>query len=67
MWNITRKQQDEFAVSSQHKAQNAIKNNKFRDELIDNNFTDEHPRSDVTLEKFFKFKDSFKKWNCYCW
>tara|TARA_B100002052_G_scaffold165447_1_gene150683 strand:+ start:791 stop:1900 length:1110 start_codon:yes stop_codon:yes gene_type:complete len=61
MWNITRKQQDEFAVSSQHKAQNAIKNNKFRDELIDNNFTDEHPRSDVTLESLSNLKTVFKK------
>ena len=28
-WNISRKDQDDFAVSSQSKAQDAIKNKKF--------------------------------------
>ena len=33
-YQITRKQQDEFAVNSQKKATEAIKNNKFKDEIV---------------------------------
>ena len=33
-WNISRKEQDYFAVDSQNKAQVAIKNNKFNDEIL---------------------------------
>ena len=60
-WDISRKQQDEFAVSSQKKAQAAIKNKKFQNELIDNNYVDHHPRSDVTLESLSTLKTAFKE------
>ena len=33
-YQITRKQQDEFAVKSQMKAAEAIKTNKFKDEIV---------------------------------
>ena len=49
-WNISRKDQDTFAASSQSKAQEAIKNNKFKQEIIDKSLDDEHPRSGVTIE-----------------
>tara|TARA_B100000427_G_C15473164_1_gene579510 strand:- start:257 stop:1369 length:1113 start_codon:yes stop_codon:yes gene_type:complete len=61
-WNITRDEQDKFAASSQKKTQEAIKNNKFNDEII--NYTlqkDEHPRSSVNLETLSKLKPAFKK------
>ena len=61
-WDITRKEQDLFSVSSQTKALEAIKNKKFNDEIIDDNsLTDEYPRSGVTLESLSKLKSVFKK------
>ena len=60
-WNISRKDQDTFAVSSQLKAQEAIKNNKFKQEIIDNSLEDEHPRLGVTIENLSKLKAAFKK------
>ena len=61
-WNISRKDQDAFAVSSQSKAQEAIKNKKFSDEIIEGSLLeDEHPRKDVTLEALSKLKPAFKK------
>lgn len=61
-WDITRKEQDLFSVSSQTKALEAIKNKKFNDEIIDDNsLTDEYPRSGVTIESLSKLKPVFKK------
>ena len=61
-WNISRKDQDAFAVSSQSKAQDAIKNKKFADEIIKSTLLeDEHPRKDITLEGLSKLKPAFKK------
>ena len=60
-WNISREEQDSFAASSQLKAQEAIKNKKFRDEIIDELTEDEHPRKDVTIEKLSKLNPAFKK------
>ena len=61
-WNISRKDQDAFAVSSQSKAQDAIKNKKFVDEIIESTLLeDEHPRKDITLEGLSKLKPAFKK------
>ena len=63
-WNITRKDQDKFAYNSQKKTQEAIKKNKFKDELVNtkkyNSFLDEHPRSDVTEEGLSLLKPAFK-------
>ena len=60
-WNISRKEQDAFAVSSQLKAQEAIKNKKFSEEIINNLLEDEHPRKEVTIENLSKLKPAFKK------
>tara|TARA_B100000029_G_scaffold173674_1_gene170314 strand:+ start:3985 stop:5163 length:1179 start_codon:yes stop_codon:yes gene_type:complete len=66
-WKITRKDQDEFALSSQLKTEKAQKEKKFNDEIIPSvlngknklNF-DEHPRNGMTLERLSKLKPSFK-------
>jgi len=59
-WNISRKEQDNFAFESQNKTQQAIKSKKFKEEII-SNFPDEHPRSSVTLKNLFELKPAFKK------
>ena len=61
-WNISREDQDNFATTSQSKAQEAIKNKKFKDEIIDGLLLeDEHPRKDVTIETLSKLKPAFKE------
>ncbi len=60
-WNITRKDQDAFAASSQSKVQDAIKKKKFIEEIIDSSSEDEHPRGEVTIESLSKLKTVFKK------
>ncbi len=61
-FQISRKDQDKFAVSSQLKAQEAIKNNKFKEEIINGDkLLDEHPRSNVTEESLSKLKAAFKE------
>ncbi len=66
-FNITRKEQDEFALSSQQKTQIAINENKFDDEIIQINLNndilkkDEHPRSSLTLHDLEKLKTVFQK------
>ena len=70
-WQITRQQQDEFAVGSQNKAEAAMKAGKFKDEIypvvvksrkgditVD---TDEYPKAGVTLESLAKLKPAFDK------
>tara|TARA_B100001123_G_scaffold334950_1_gene378407 strand:+ start:52 stop:1158 length:1107 start_codon:yes stop_codon:yes gene_type:complete len=59
-WNISREDQDTFAFSSQSKAQEAIKKNKFKEEIIDSS-KDEHPREGVKIENLLKLKPAFKK------
>ena len=61
-WNISRKEQDIFALESQVKAQAAIKNNKFNNEILEEfDFFDEHPRSDVSIDSLAKLKTIFKE------
>jgi len=60
-WNISREDQDTFADSSQLKAQEAIKNKKFMEEIIDKSSEDEHPRKGVTIENLSKLKPAFKE------
>jgi len=60
-WNISREDQDTFADSSQSKAQEAIKNKKFMEEIIDKLSEDEHPRKGVTIENLSKLKPAFKE------
>ena len=66
-WQITREDQDVFALSSQLKAEKAQKEGKFENEIIpvilnDNNKLkiDEHSRAGMTLERLTKLKPSFK-------
>ena len=70
-WGLTREAQDEFAVRSQNLAEAAIKEGKFKDEIVpvvipnkkgDIIFdTDEYPKFGATLEKMSKLKPAFKK------
>ena len=70
-FQVTRKDQDKFALNSQEKALNAKKNNKFDNEIInlkvknkktDVDFNkDEHPREGVNLETLMRLKPVFKK------
>ena len=69
-WQITRKDQDEFALSSQNKAEKAQKEGKFKTEIVPvilkskkkiNKFEiDEHPREGMTMERLTKLKPTFK-------
>ena len=69
-WQITRKDQDDFALSSQNKAEKAQKEGKFKNEIVpvflkskngDKKFeVDEHPRAGMTMERLTKLKPSFK-------
>ena len=70
-FQITREQQDKFALGSQEKALEALKQNKFVDEI--NNIKikskkaeiifnkDEHPREGINLDTLSRLKPVFKK------
>ena len=67
-YQITRRQQDEFAVDSQNKAAKAIKENKFKDEIVPIKIkdgilfdTDEYPKKGTTAEVLASLKTVFKK------
>jgi acetyl-CoA C-acetyltransferase len=70
-YNISRKEQDEFALHSQQKASLAIGEGKFLEEIVPVEVTvkkktfvfdkDEHPRPDTTMETLAKLKPVFKK------
>ena len=67
-YQITRRQQDEFAVDSQNKAAKAIKENKFKDEIVPIKIkdgilfdTDEYPKKETTAEVLASLKTVFKK------
>src|SRR6201988_1327058 len=70
-WQITRAQQDEFAVASQHKAEAAQKAGKFKDEIAPVTVKtrkgdiivadDESPRHGATLDAMAKLKPAFEK------
>ena len=65
-FNITRQEQDDFALKSQKKTELAITNNKFNDELVkinqDGNAlnTDEHPRIGLKMHDLKKLKAVFQ-------
>ncbi len=69
-FQVTRDQQDKFALKSQEKAIKAQKNNKFKDEIVnlkikskkgEINFNiDEHPREGVNFETLSRLKPVFK-------
>ena len=70
-WHLTREQLDEFAAASQQKAVKAIKDGKFKEEIVPVEVkkkketvivdTDEGPREGVTPESIAKLKPAFKK------
>ena len=66
-FDISRKEQDEFALNSQKKTFAAITNNKFDDELIKINQNgnifnkDEHPRVDLKLSDLKKLRTVFQE------
>jgi acetyl-CoA C-acetyltransferase len=70
-WQITREQQDQFAASSQAKAEAAQKAGRFKDEIVPVKIqtrkgetvvdTDEHPRHGTTLEALMKLRPAFDK------
>ena len=76
-FQVTREEQDKFALRSQQKAIEAQKMKKFNDEIV--NFKiksrkaeidfnkDEHPREGINFEALSRLKPVFKRWNCNSW
>ena len=66
-FDISRQEQDEFALNSQKKTEMAIANNKFNEELIKINhdgnilFKDEYPRQGLKISELEKLKTVFKE------
>ncbi|MCR4589180.1 MAG: acetyl-CoA C-acetyltransferase [Lachnospiraceae bacterium] len=70
-WHLTREQLDEFAAWSQNKAEKAIAEGKFKEEIVPVEVkkkketilfdTDEGPRKGVTVEGISGLKPAFKK------
>ena len=71
-YGITREEQDQLALESQNKAEAAIKEGRFKDEIVSVTVpqrkgdpkvldTDEHPRFGATIEALAKVPPAFKK------
>ena len=71
-YQVTRAEQDAFAVASQNKAEAAIKAGRFKDEIVPVTVpggkagdkivdTDEYPRFGATIEAMEKLRGAFKK------
>lgn len=71
-WGLTREMQDEFAVQSQQKAEKAIKEGRFKDEIVPVVIPqrkgdpivfdqDEYVKFGTTIDKVAKLKPAFKK------
>lgn len=71
-YNLTREEQDEFALTSQQRAEKAIKGGRFKDEIVSVEVpqrkgdpiiidTDEHPRFGSTIDALGKLRPAFKK------
>ncbi len=70
-WQITREQQDQFAVASQNKAEASQKAGRFKDEIVPVTIktrkgdvvvdSDEHPKHGTTLEALMKLRPAFDK------
>ncbi len=71
-WNISREEQDQFACTSQQRAEAAIREGRFKDEIVPVMIpqrkgdpkvfdTDEFPRFGTTLEGLAKLRPAFKK------
>lgn len=71
MYSISREEQDEHALESHRRACRALKEGKFKEEIVPVEIVtkketrliaeDEHPREDVTLESFAKLRPAFQK------
>jgi acetyl-CoA C-acetyltransferase len=77
-YNISRKEQDEFAYLSHQKTVSANKEKKFEEEILPIKVsqgratekvvdTDEHPRADTTLEALSKLRPAFKEGGTVCY
>ena len=72
-WQITREEQDAFAVASQQKAEAAQKASRFKDEIVPVTIktrkgdqvidSDEHPKHGTTLDTLTKLRPAFLKEN----
>jgi len=70
-WQLTREAQDEFAAHSQQKAEKALAEGRFKDEIIPVTIkvkreekvfdTDEYPRAGATAESLGKLRPAFSK------
>ena len=70
-WQITREEQDKFAVGSQNKAEAAVKAGRFKDEITPVTIqtrkgdvvvdTDEYPRFGATVDGMAKLRPAFSK------
>ncbi|ARU63851.1 beta-ketoadipyl CoA thiolase [Tumebacillus avium] len=71
-WNVSREEQDAFALLSQHRAAAAIEAGVFADEIVPVEVPqkkglplrierDEHPRADTTMEKLTKLRPAFRE------
>lgn len=71
-YNISREEQDTFAIESQNKAVNAVREGKFKEEILPVEVpvgkgktemfdTEEIPREGITVEKLAKLRPVFKK------
>ncbi len=70
-WQITREEQDRFALDSQHKAGVALREGRFKDEIVPvvikgrkgdvTVATDEHPKPETTMESLAKLRPAFNK------
>jgi acetyl-CoA C-acetyltransferase len=70
-WQLTREEQDAYAFASQHKAEKAQKEGRFKDEIVPVRIatkkgetvvdTDEYPRHGTTMEGLAKLRPAFDK------
>ena len=70
-WQITRQEQDDFALASQQKAGAAMSSGRFKDEIVPVTLktrkgdivvdTDEHPKPATTMEQLAKLRPAFSK------
>lgn len=71
-WNLSREEQDKFAVTSQNRAEKAQNEGRFKDEIVPVEIpqrkgdpvvvdTDEYIKKGITVEKLQKLRPAFKK------
>ncbi|TVQ92256.1 MAG: acetyl-CoA C-acetyltransferase [Bacteroidetes bacterium] len=71
-WQLSREEQDVFAANSQQKAEKAIQEGRFKEEIVSVEIpqrkgdpiifdTDEYPKSGITVDKLAKLRPAFKK------